>query len=234
MSGFSKLVPEIVQSSIWNESAEVRVVWITMLAVKDENGYVRGNTQTLSRIANVPLDKTEEALTKFQQPDPSSHTPDNEGRRIQQAPGGYIVLNHDAYRLHDSIQRERTKERVRKFRNKDKSKPCNVTVALPSVSVSASASVSGGGKSTSKFTKPVPREVEEYAKTIGFNLDGNAFVDYYESKGWVIGKSPMKDWKSTVRTWKRNNHVYSSGNLGPSNQPLPKRKPVAEVIKDAV
>ena len=38
MSGFTKLVPEIVMSSIWNESPEVRCVWITMLAIKDENG----------------------------------------------------------------------------------------------------------------------------------------------------------------------------------------------------
>ena len=38
MSGFTKLVPEIVLSSIWNESPEVRCVWITMLAIKDENG----------------------------------------------------------------------------------------------------------------------------------------------------------------------------------------------------
>jgi len=81
MSGFTKLVPEIVHSSVWNESPEIRCVWIAMLAVKDENGYVRGDAKTLARIANVSLKHTEAALRKFQDPDDSSHTPDNEARK---------------------------------------------------------------------------------------------------------------------------------------------------------
>ncbi len=54
-----------------------------------------------------------------------------------------------------------------------------------------------------RFIKPVPDEVTAYAKTLEFELDGNNFVDHYESKGWLVGKSPMKDWKACVRTWKR-------------------------------
>lgn len=54
-----------------------------------------------------------------------------------------------------------------------------------------------------KFVKPNPDEVSEYAKTIGFDLDGNNFCDFYESKGWKIGSSPMKDWMAAVRTWKK-------------------------------
>jgi len=30
------------------------------------------------------------------------------------------------------------------------------------------------------------------------------FIDYYEAKGWVVGKSPMKDWSSAVRNWMRS------------------------------
>ena len=51
--------------------------------------------------------------------------------------------------------------------------------------------------------KPTPQEVEEYAKSIDFGLDGEAFCDFYMSKGWLIGKSPMKNWEAAVRTWKR-------------------------------
>ncbi len=54
-----------------------------------------------------------------------------------------------------------------------------------------------------RFVKPTPAEVEEYARTIDYKIDGEAFCDFYESKGWVVGKSPMKDWKACVRTWKR-------------------------------
>lgn len=83
-----------------------------------------------------------------------------------------------------------------------------------SVSVSEYDSVSVLGKrgvGRKPFSKPVPKEVSDYAKTIGFELDGQKFCDYYESKGWVIGKSPMKDWKACVRTWKLNRYGGSHG-----------------------
>ncbi len=53
-----------------------------------------------------------------------------------------------------------------------------------------------------KFTKPTPAEVTAYANTIGFVLNGQEFCDYYESKGWLVGKTPMKSWQAAVRTWK--------------------------------
>lgn len=54
-----------------------------------------------------------------------------------------------------------------------------------------------------RFQKPTPQQVTEYAASIDFVLDGEAFCDFYESKGWKIGKSPMVDWKAAVRTWRR-------------------------------
>ena len=56
---------------------------------------------------------------------------------------------------------------------------------------------------TKRFVKPTPQEVTDYGKTIDYVIDGEAFFDFYESKGWKIGKSPMVDWKACVRTWKR-------------------------------
>lgn len=69
----------------------------------------------------------------------------------------------------------------------------------------------GEGKKK-RFQKPTPDEVSQYAKSISFILDGRKFVDYYESKGWLVGKSPMKDWKACVRTWKSNKYGGSNGN----------------------
>jgi hypothetical protein len=53
-----------------------------------------------------------------------------------------------------------------------------------------------------RFSKPTAKEVANYAKSIEFDLDGQQFIDYYESKGWLVGKSKMKDWRAAVRTWK--------------------------------
>ena len=57
---------------------------------------------------------------------------------------------------------------------------------------------------SSRFVPPTPEEVTGYAKGINFDLDGQHFIDFYESKGWMIGKNKMKDWKSAVRTWKKS------------------------------
>jgi len=54
-----------------------------------------------------------------------------------------------------------------------------------------------------KFKKPTIEELADYAQSIGYDLDPGAFMDHYESKGWLVGKSPMKDWKACVRTWRR-------------------------------
>ena len=40
--------------------------------------------------------------------------------------------------------------------------------------------------------------------TFGNGIDAQAFVDFYASKGWMIGKNKMKDWKAAVRTWERD------------------------------
>ncbi|HOR13249.1 MAG TPA: hypothetical protein PKX46_04930 [Clostridia bacterium] len=56
---------------------------------------------------------------------------------------------------------------------------------------------------TSKKTFVIPdlTEVEAYCKERGNFLDAQKFIDFYTSKGWMIGKNRMKDWKAAVRTW---------------------------------
>ena len=55
-----------------------------------------------------------------------------------------------------------------------------------------------------RFTPPTLDEVKEYCKERNNSVDPESFINFYESKGWVIGKSKMKDWKAAVRTWERN------------------------------
>ena len=35
-------------------------------------------------------------------------------------------------------------------------------------------------------------------------MNANTFYDFYESKGWLVGKNKMKNWKAAVRTWESN------------------------------
>jgi uncharacterized protein YdaU (DUF1376 family) len=57
-----------------------------------------------------------------------------------------------------------------------------------------------------RFTAPTPQEVVMYGAEIGFVVDGVKFCDFYASKGWMIGKNRMKDWRACVRTWQRGDN----------------------------
>jgi predicted phage replisome organizer len=56
-------------------------------------------------------------------------------------------------------------------------------------------------KSNSRFTPPTTEEVKDYCRERKNQVDAERFIDFYESKGWMIGKNKMKDWKAAVRTW---------------------------------
>lgn len=54
------------------------------------------------------------------------------------------------------------------------------------------------------FAKPTVEEVRAYCRERNNGINADSFVDFYESKGWLIGKNKMKDWKAAVRTWERS------------------------------
>ena len=52
-----------------------------------------------------------------------------------------------------------------------------------------------------QYIPPSVGEVEAYCESRGNGIKAEAFVDYYEARGWMIGKNKMKSWQSAVRTW---------------------------------
>lgn len=52
-----------------------------------------------------------------------------------------------------------------------------------------------------KFLKPTLEEVKNYCIERNNKIEPQAFIDYYDSVGWKIGKNPMKNWKAAIRTW---------------------------------
>ena len=66
---------------------------------------------------------------------------------------------------------------------------------------------------------PSLQEVIDYCNERNNGVDANTWYDFYSSKGWVIGKSPMKDWKAAVRTWERKNkQVVRQNTMTPSEE----------------
>lgn len=62
--------------------------------------------------------------------------------------------------------------------------------------------------SAKRFVKPTVEEVRAYCKERNNNVDADKFISHYDSNGWKVGKTPMKDWKASVRTWEKNDYGY--------------------------
>lgn len=63
-----------------------------------------------------------------------------------------------------------------------------------------------------KFKKPTLEELKAYITENRYTFSAEAFMDYYESNGWKVGRNPMKSWQAACRTWQR--HELPSGDQG--------------------
>lgn len=75
-------------------------------------------------------------------------------------------------------------------------------IDIPNKSISND--IDDSNKRKAKFVKPTIEEIRCFCEERNNGIDADEFFNFYESKGWVIGKSPMKDWKACIRTWERN------------------------------
>jgi hypothetical protein len=67
------------------------------------------------------------------------------------------------------------------------------------------------------FIRPSVNDVELYCIERNNKIDAISFVNFYESKGWMVGKNKMKDWRAAVRTWEmRENNKQSYKKTGTS------------------
>lgn len=73
-------------------------------------------------------------------------------------------------------------------------------------------------KNSGRFTPPTPEEIKAYCIERNNRVDPVRFFDFYSSKGWMVGKNKMKDWKAAVRTWEKDSkgvsNAESSNNSG--------------------
>ena len=83
-----------------------------------------------------------------------------------------------------------------------------------------------GEKTKRSFAPPSVEDVENYCKEKGYKtVNAMAFVAFYESKGWKVGKDKMKNWKSAVAGWEARNQQTA---------PAPAVRPAAAKTNDAL
>ena len=89
-----------------------------------------------------------------------------------------------------------------RFQNGSKLEP-EPNVTKPNVTEQR---VRAGKPPRSHFVPPSVDEVAEYVRQRGSRVNPQGFIDFYASKGWMVGKTPMKDWKAACRnaeSWER-------------------------------
>ncbi len=124
---YNKIFTKILDSSIWLETDATRLVWLTLIASMDENGFVQfASVRNLAHRTRVSEQAANEAVKILESTDKDSSDPENDGRRIERIPGGWIVLNAAKYRelVTRAVAQEKTRLRVARFREKK----ANVTV----------------------------------------------------------------------------------------------------------
>lgn len=125
--GYTKLFSSIVASTIWREDDKTRIVWITMLAMKNERHVVEASLPGLADMARVSLKECESAIAKLESKDKYSRNQTFDGRRIEKCEGGWLILNGEYYRhkMSEDDRREyqrtyhRNYRKVQKIRNRE-------------------------------------------------------------------------------------------------------------------
>lgn len=215
---YVKIFSKILDSSIWMEPASTKVVWLTLLAAMDQDGFAQfASVKSLAHRAVVSLEECERAVETLSESDPESSNPEHDGKRIEKVPGGWIILNASHYRkIKDrEMQREMTKERTRKWRERKKSDAKtspSVTDRHPaSSSASAYASSLKGGVGGKK-TLAVAELIKELQSDPAYK-DLNVELEYHKCGNWckrnhkVLSEKRFVNWLNRAdRPLPNSNH----------------------------
>ena len=118
MAGYTKLFSSILMSSNWEEDTDTRIVWVTLLALADQDGHVDGTVHSVARVARVSVEACQSAMDTFLNTDPLDRSGVMDGRRVIPEHGGWTLVNYNAYRhrMSDEDRKERDRIRQAKYR----------------------------------------------------------------------------------------------------------------------
>jgi hypothetical protein len=230
--GYVKVHEQLLNSSIIEEDVITRWVWISLLLSCDRNGNIYGTDKALARKANVSDKDFARAFAVLKAPDPASTSQDQEGRRIIKIGSNlHHCVNYTHYRgLKDPAeQREEWRKRKARQRRREKGeedggdrdqtttqrvRESGGEVAGEKVETSKSPAKK---KASTRFVPPSLEEVRAYCESKGYSFDPEAFHAFYESKGWKVGKNPMKSWKAACVTWQKRREKDGPVNGNPAS-----------------
>lgn len=159
MSGYVKIYGSILGSSVWAEPPTTRIVWITMLALADQNGNVEASVSGLARFANITPAECRKALIALSSPDEDSKSPEHEGRRVEKWERGWTILNYIKYREMRSPKQVADAERQQRHRARDVSQTSQHVATAVDVAVAVAVKSSSSSSAREGFLATVPNRI---------------------------------------------------------------------------
>ena len=220
---------KIKQIEAMPEGYTIIVIWLKLLCLAGSiNDYgsiyftneIPYTEQTLATQFNIPVAKIQLALMTFEQ-----------FGMIEIVNDVLRISNWEKYQNVEGMERirEQTRLRVSNFRERQKELPdndcnvtCNVTVtqcnATDKEEIDIDKDIKKERAKPTRFVPPSLSEVKAYCQSRNNGINPQNFIDFYESKGWMVGNNKMKDWKAAVRTWenRRKDERNGSSNQVPS------------------
>jgi hypothetical protein len=253
---YVKLFRDMLNSTIWMQDDHVVRVWLVFLLMADQDGLVKIPIPALAMRSRTSLEHAREAVQYLESPDPDSQSSEEEGRRILRVHDDdpvWFIVNYEKYKRIRNAEdrREYMRHYMKDYRAKKKRdesvnsvnscKPplahtetdadADVETETETEHLSSQSPPEPADKPTKKkrsqFKPPTVEEVQAYIDEKELQVDAAGFVDFYESKGWMVGKNSMKSWPAACRRaqdWDRNKR------LAPK-QTMESRKPTCNITR---
>jgi hypothetical protein len=187
MSGWIKLHRQILEWEWFDDKNTFRLFMYLLLKANHKERNYRGKLievgQTLtgldllSKEVGLTIQQIRTSLTKLKSTNEITIKTSSKGTIIQ-------VVNYKKYQIvtnQITDEQQTNNKQVTTNKNEKKEKNENNT-----------------------FTPPSAFDVLDYCKERKNYVDAETFIAFYQSKGWMVGRNKMKDWKACVRTWEKS------------------------------
>ena len=201
-----------------------------MLALADKRGIVEGSVPGLADLCRVSVEECREGLEKLKAPDPDSRTKDQGGRRIVEVEGGWQLVNHAKYRAKLNQDERREYLRIKKQESRVNKRR---EMSTPSTQPEADPEASKRSLKSQKQVPPSREEVGLLAAKAGLPIEqADAFWEFYDSKGWMVGKNKMVSVASAVAGWARRwrTEQQTRNDVSPTTLAILHQKELDEVV----
>jgi hypothetical protein len=188
-----------------NLSSSAQALYLHLSMSADDDGFTRQISASMFK-AHASVQDMEALLEK---------------RYIYQFENGVIVIKH--WRMANALRKDRYtptafQEELARLDIKDNGAYTLVSSRLPDGCQMVATGKDSIGKDSientkGKFVKPTIEEIQAYITENNLNVDAEYFFNYYESNGWMVGRTHMKKWKSAVQTWSKRETKSKNGNV---------------------